>query len=377
MSFQALVVVSRDDATVTPLKQVLTGFGLSVQVCNHSSALGRLKGQKFDAVVVDFDDPDLATQILQQAYRASTGASAITAALLRDKTKVQIAFRAGANFVLYKPVTVEQAEVSLRAAVAIMKRERRRSLRVPVQAPAWLKTDDGQEIEGIMLMLSENGMEVMASQPQNQGSQFNFHFSLPEGGSDISGRCEIAWANPNGQVGVRFIDLAEDFRVGVKKWIEASAQNMPHESMEAVSQCKLTDLSLGGCYVETRSPFPERVSVVLCLKLSNMEVQCEGVVRVMHPGLGMGIVFASHTQEQRDQVHRFIDFLTSRPGTAPELQVLPGTSGIMTVSDDVLDTGSNEFEDPLLDLLHNHENLSQDEFLGELRQQRRTAEAVS
>jgi hypothetical protein len=176
---------------------------------------------------------------------------------------------------------------------------------------------------------------------------------------------------------VRFIDLAEEFRVGVKKWIETSAQNMPQEALERVTQCKLTDLSLGGCYVETQSPFPERVSVVLCLKLSNMEVQCEGVVRVMHPGLGMGIVFASHTQEQRDQVHRFIDFLTSRPGTAPELQVLPGTGGIMTVSDDVLDTGSNEFDDPLLELLHNHENLSQEEFLGELRQQRRTAEAVS
>src|ERR1041384_2095681 len=377
MSFQALLVVTKDDATVAPLKQVLTSFGLSVQVCSHSSALGRLKGQKFDAVVVDFDDPASATLILQQAYKASSGASAITAALLSDKTKVRIAFRAGANFVLYKPVTVEQAEVSLRAAVAIMKRERRRSVRVPVQAPAWLKTDDGQEIEGIMLMLSENGMEVMASQPQAQGNQFNFHFSLPEGGSEISGRCEIAWANANGQSGVRFIDLAEEFRVGVKKWIETSAQNMPQEALERVTQCKLTDLSLGGCYVETQSPFPERVSVVLCLKLSNMEVQCEGVVRVMHPGLGMGIVFASHTQEQRDQVHRFIDFLTSRPGTAPELQVLPGTAGIMTVSDDVLDTGSNEFDDPLLELLHNHENLSQEEFLGEVRQQRRTAEAVS
>ena len=81
-------------------------------------------------------------------------------------------------------------------------------------------------------------------------------------------------------------------------------------------------------------PFPERVGVVLCLKLSNMEVQCEGIVRVMHPGLGMGIVFASHTQEQRDQVHRFIDFLSSRPGTAPELQVLPGTAGMVAVDED-------------------------------------------
>lgn len=376
MSFQALLVVNRDDATVAPLKQVLSGFGLSVQACSHSGAMGRLKGQKFDAVVVDFDDPASATMILQQAYKASSGASAITAALLSDKTKVRIAFRAGANFVLYKPVTAEQAEVSLRAAVAIMKRERRRSLRVPVQAPAWLQTDEGKEIEGIMLMLSENGMEVMASQPQTQGAQFNFHFSLPEGGSEISGRCEIAWANPNGQAGLRFIDLPDEFRDGVKKWIASSAEKMPQEGLEAVAHCKLTDLSLGGCYVETRSAFPERMGVVLCLKLSNMEVQCEGVVRVMHPAVGMGIVFASHTQQQRDQVHRFIDFLSSRPGTTPELQVLPGSMGMVAVEDDI-PVASSEFEDPLLELLRNHENLNQEEFLDELRQQRRTAEVVS
>src|SRR5882724_3594641 len=374
MSFQALLVVTKDDASIAPLKQVLTGFGLSVQLCSHSSALGRLKGQKFDAVVVDFDDPASAALILQQAYRASSGSSAITAALLNDKTKVRIAFRAGANFVLYKLISVEQAEVSLRAAVAIMKRERRRSLRVPVQAPVWLRTDIGQEIEGIMLMLSENGMELMASQPQIASSQFDFHFSLPEGGSEIKGRCEIAWANPNGQSGVRFLDLAEEFREGVKKWIAASAQNLPHEALEPVLHCKLTDLSLGGCYVETRSPFPERVGVVLSLKLSNMEVQCEGVVRVMHPGTGMGIVFASHTQEQRDQVHKFIDFLSSRPGTAPDLQVLPGSTGMIAVDDDMPSAGSGEFEDPLLELLRNHENLNQEEFLEELRQQRRTAE---
>ena len=377
MSFQALLVVTRDDASVLPLKQVLTGFGLSVQVCSHSSALGRLKGQKFDAVVVDFDDPASAALILQQAYKASSGSSAITAAVLSDRTKVRIAFRAGANFVLYKPITAEHAEISLRAAIAIMKRERRRSLRVPVQAPAWLKTGSGEEFEGIMLMLSENGMEVMSSQPQAQGAQFDFRFSLPEGGSEISGRCEVAWANPNGQSGVRFLDLGEEFRVGIKKWIAASAQNMPNDSLESVSHCKLTDLSLGGCYVETQSPFPERVGVVLCLKLSNMEVQCEGFVRVMHPGLGMGIVFASNTQEQRDHVHKFIDFLSSRPGTMPELQVLPGTSGMVELPEDMQQLGTSEFEDPLLELLRNHESLSQEEFLDELKHQRRTAEAVS
>jgi len=44
-------------------------------------------------------------------------------------------FGAGANFVLYKPISVSQAQASLRAATALLKRERRRAFRVPVQVP--------------------------------------------------------------------------------------------------------------------------------------------------------------------------------------------------------------------------------------------------
>jgi CheY-like chemotaxis protein len=374
MSFHALLVVSKDDAAITPLKQVLTGFGLSVQTCTHSGALSRLKGQKFDAVVVDFDDPTSAALVLQQAYKTISGAGAITAALLSDRSKVRLAFRAGANFVLYKPVTAEQAEASLRAAVAIMKRERRRSLRVPVQAPIWLRPSGNAEIEGILLTLSENGMEIMASQALENGTSFAFRFTFPEGGSDIQGQGEVAWGNPNGQAGARFIDVADEHRAGIKKWLAVTSQILPSDAVEPVLQCKLTDLSLGGCYVETQSPYPERSNVVLCLKISNMEVQAEGVVRVMHPSAGMGIEFASRTAEQREHVHKFIDFLSSRPGTTPELQVLPGTSAVAELAEA---SDGEKLEDPLLDLLHNHESLSQEEFLGELKKQRGSIEVYS
>ena len=54
-----------------------------------------------------------------------------------------------------------------------------------------------------------------------------------------------------------------------------------------------------------------------------MEVQAEGMVRVMHPESGMGLEFASGTEEQRDHVGNFINFLTSRPGTVPQLLITP------------------------------------------------------
>jgi len=376
MNFLALLVTT-DDAAIKPLKQVLSGFGLSVQVCNHMGALGRLRTDKFDAVVVDFDDPATASLVLQHAYKASSGSNAITAALLTDRGKVRAAFAAGANFVLYKPISTQHTEASLRAAIAMMKRERRRSLRVPVQAPVWLRREsDEGEIEGILLCLSDSGMEVVASQNLAASAAIGFRFDLPGGGSEIVGRAEVAWANPNGQAGARFIEIAEDMRAGVKKWVLSNAQLLPPESLESISQCKLSDLSLGGCYVETQSPFPERASIVLCLKVANLEVQAEGVVRVMHPGAGMGIEFASATEEQREQVHSFIDFLASRPGVTPELHAIP----LASVSNEAPlqeQTPSSEFEDPLLDLIRHHESYSQEEFLRELRQQRSTAEVVS
>ena len=79
--------------------------------------------------------------------------------------------------------------------------------------------------------------------------------------------------------------------------------------------------------METESPFPERSGIVLCLKAAGLEVQAEGRVRVMHPEFGMGIEFASGTAEQREQVGTFIGFLTSRPGTVPQLLITPKTTG--------------------------------------------------
>src|ERR1700674_4177372 len=144
MTFQSLLVCKDEQATAV-LTSVLAGFGLGVQCCGYPDAICKLTEQKFDAVIVDYDDPHSAALVLQNASRAFPGNSAVTVALLNDKTKVRNVFGAGANFVLYKPISVSQAQASLRAATALMKRERRRSFRVPVQIPLQLRVENGSE----------------------------------------------------------------------------------------------------------------------------------------------------------------------------------------------------------------------------------------
>src|ERR1700733_12039510 len=367
MTFHALLV-SNDEAASEVLTPLLNRCGVDVAICGYPEAQRRLTEEKFDAVIVDFDDPHHASLILQSASPSAPGIRAVTVALLADKTKVRSVFGAGANFILYKPISDERAEASLRAATALIKRERRRSFRVPVQVPIQLQIQNGPPLEGILLDLSEDGMDVLAAQPLCPGAALTAHFNLPESGTEIQASGEIAWASPNGQAGVRFIDLSETLRATLKSWVLANASEIPPPDPEPVSHCKLTDLSLGGCYVETESPFPERSGITLCLNAEDMEVQAEGTVRVMHPEFGMGIEFAARTAEERAQVEHFIGFLTSRPGTLPALLITPRVlaAGAAYQSPDPLPTP--ELDDPLLELLRSHESLNQDEFLEKLRQ---------
>jgi CheY-like chemotaxis protein len=376
MTMQALLV-STDDAAAEALTPVLSGSGLDVRRCEYAAAIGELTTQKFDAVLVDFDDPQRAALVLQNTCLTSPCNTAITGAMLRDRAQVRQVFGAGANFVLYKPISPEQAETSLRAATALIKRERRRSMRVPVQVPVELRVSNGLNVEGILLDLSEDGLEVLASQPLYPSASLLLQFRLPEGSNAIQAQAQVAWANPNGQCGVRFIDLAENTRSSLRDWIAARARMQSPEEPETSAPCRLTDLSQGGCYVETESPFPERGAVTLRLQAAGLAVQAQGMVRVMHPAFGMGIEFASCTAQEQEQVANFIRFLTSQPGASPELLVTPRALTECSASLNAATFSQPEFDDPLLDLLRSHEPLSQEEFLQELHRQRHQGAAAS
>ncbi|PYX89796.1 MAG: hypothetical protein DMG68_03915, partial [Acidobacteria bacterium] len=251
MKFEALLIV-RDEATAEVLSRVLGTFQVESERCsNAEEALQKLDDKRFDAVLVDFDDSSLASRILPGVRQSSASKNAVTVSLLADPANVRSAFGSGANFVLYKPVSSDGARASLRAAVALLKRERRRTFRVPVQLPVTLNWPDSPEVEGIMLDLSEDGMDVLSAQPLQGSQSLEIHFSLPDL-TQVGVKGQVAWANTNGQAGIQFVELGDKEREIVGSWLTANAPDVPADP-EPLTQCKLSDLSLGGCYVETES----------------------------------------------------------------------------------------------------------------------------
>ena len=372
MTLQALLV-STDDSAADVLGRVLPTFGVAMdRSSDPETTIARIQQQKFDALIVDFDNPELAEDVLRQAQKLGT--SPVSVALVADTAKVRGILSGGAHFVLYKPLSEDAAKAGLRAAAALLSRERRRAVRIPVQAPVEITLPDTRKVDGILLDLSETGMEVLTAETQTSGALLAFHFQLPDKAVEIEARGQVAWANANGQTGVRFLDVAETAKAELKAWLQAAASTAGSGEDETVPHCKLTDLSLGGCYVQTDAPFPERALVDLCLKAKELEVHTEGMVRVAHPGHGMGVEFPSRTPEQRAQVENLINFLRNCPATMLELIISPRA----LVADltqfepggTKVEAPGDELEDPLLELLRRGASLQQDDFLVELQHQR-------
>jgi len=379
MNLQALLV-SSDDAAADVLGRVLSAFDIAMdRSSDPETTLSRMQQQKFDALIVDFDNPEAAEEVFQHAQKL--GSAPLSIALVADTGKVRSILSGGAHFVLYKPVTEEAAKAGLRAAAALLSRERRRAFRVPVQAPVEITLPDGRRVDGILLDLSETGMDVLTAEAQVSGSLLGFHFQLPDGALEIEGHGQVAWANPNGKTGVQFLDLSESILASLKAWLRAAAATSGSPADEAVPHCKLTDLSLGGCYVQTEAPFPERALVDFCLKTKELEVHTEGMVRVVHPGLGMGVEFPSRTLEQREQVGSLIDFLRNSPDAMPELSISPRALVAdltqFEPADKPTERGGEELEDPLVELLRRGASLEQADFFSELEHQRNPEETAS
>lgn len=379
MTLQALLV-STDDSAADVLGRVLPMLGLAMdRSSDPETTMARIQQQKFDALIVDFDDPKAADEVLQQAK--TLGSAPLSVALVADTTKVRDILSGGAHFVLYKPLSEDAVKAGLRPAAALLSRERRRAFRVPVQAPVEITLPDTRKVDGILLDLSETGMDVLTAEPQIAGSLLAFQFQLPDGGLKVEAHGQVAWANPNGQTGVHFLDIPETVSADLKQWLKAAATTTGAGPDEAVPHCKLTDLSLGSCYVETNAPFPERALVDLCLKTGELEVHTEGMVRVAHPGHGMGVEFPSRTPEQRAQVGNVISFLRNCPDTTPELVVSPRALVADLTQFEPAEPppveSADELEDPLLELVRRGRSLQQDDFLVELRHQRSPEDVAS
>jgi DNA-binding response OmpR family regulator len=380
------LLLSSDEKTVRILRRVLSDLEIEVEHCTIADeAVRRITRQRFDAIVVDGAKPEDAA-VMKAARSAPVNKRALAIMLVESAVGLKGGFELGAHFVLHKPLAVERAKSSFRAVRALMKRERRLQLRVAVQIP--VECQGTGHYKAKTIDLSEGGMALQFSGRVAKERLLRFSLELPGMDQKLEIDGELAWGSGGDQAGVRFKNPTDEQRNTLRQWL--NNQSPEPEPDDPPVNCRLTDLSLGACYLTTASPFPRGTRVILSIKTGDLEVHAGGVVLVAHPEFGMGVEFLQTTGEQRDHVHQMITTLRTNGDKTPELLVEPEglelqltegfgrfqivasqASGTEASGDNVVSGG----DDALVDLFRQQFQVPVENFLHQMREQRHPVES--
>ncbi len=358
MAFSALVV-SADSDGVAVLRQILEGRSLEVEHCSDAElAADRVAVRPFAVLLVDCEDEAAAIELMTAARATPANKAVLIVAIVDADNETRDLFAHGANFLLFKPLSAERATESLQAAWSLLPNERRGKKRVHVSAQAAVSYAATADAPTPLLNLSEEGATLHSPIRMAPQCRVYFQFALPGDPAIVRLSGEVVWQDAHGQVGVHFTHVPQTSRRALDAWLnrhrshrEQQSETTPlilelpgavvHETRAAVSDprpdpgterrgqsrsscrlgvnvygpgggalqhCTLTDISEGGCYVETTQPLPVGVSLEIEVRTHDFKLKVRGKVQSKHPGYGMGIAFKMKTAEDREQVKRLLAY---------------------------------------------------------------------
>ena len=361
------LLMSTEERLQRVVRRVLSDLDVQVESClDGEAAVRKLTRCRYEAVIVDFRDYSVADQILRGVQLSPMNKRAVIVALVDPEMAAGSAFAQGAHFVLHKTSSVERTKSSFRAVRTLMKRERRRNTRMPIEFPVACRVPGKAEAECTSSDLGEGGLALQIRKADQISGTLDVSFFLPQSIDRIEATGEVAWRNPQGLTGIRFTKMSPEARHQLKVWID-TASGEPLEEQDAPVPGELTDLSLHACYLKMSTPFPLHARVALTMRVGLMDIRAEGIVRVVHPEAGMGVEFVQETSEESSKVAAFLDALRSSSSRTPQILVEPEQMDLDTLPN--ADAAKIE-ADELLALFVRRDELTQEEFLKELEAQR-------
>ena len=223
MALNALLL-SEDQEVIQLLRPLLPELGIHTDQCvAAANARDLLTTQKYEAIIIDADAVG-SLGFLSSLRQLPQSRNAIIFAIIHSDS-VTVAFQAGANFVLEKPLTLERAQRSFRAAHGLIVRERRRYYRHPVSMFATLEYGNSSEPVAVT-NLSEGGMAIEVGTNLAPGTVVKWRFELAERRGMLEGKGEVSWFN-SGKAGIRFVHVPMTYKIKLEEWLAERAQEEP------------------------------------------------------------------------------------------------------------------------------------------------------
>ena len=231
MTLSALLVCG-DEKAAEVLHRVLKELAIRVESCpDFARAAIRSAQERYDVIIVDGGTSADVTWLLGETRSSRVNDGTLTVAVVGSQESIRELFSLGVNFVLYKPVAYERALSSLRAARAVMRKEKRKSSRAAVHAQATVDYANVEREKATLVDLATDGMSVLFGKKLPPTSKVYFQFTLPGQRSNIRLSGQVVWQEWNGRAGVQFLDVPRSSRRMLDEFLAA---NQPKESKRQV-----------------------------------------------------------------------------------------------------------------------------------------------
>src|SRR3984957_283142 len=217
-----VLLVSGDIQTIDTLCESMGKMSMHVDICsNFTSAAYKLCHSKFEALVVDFKDRTEALDLLKKLRQMTSHKASVLVAVLNGNEEMPSAFRAGASFVLVKPLSPAVLMRTLRVSYPLMLNEKRRSFRCPVRVPVHVTIGSQPEIVAASANISEVGIALSNAPGLQVGDRATLRLLLPHTQSDAKITAEVCWCKPAGSAGLEFVQVPSSIKEHLVSWLAA------------------------------------------------------------------------------------------------------------------------------------------------------------
>ena len=216
MTPEALILTS-DFELSHMVRVAVERFGITAGVAlGTTDALKNLERNKFDLVIVDCSDLDQGCAALRNMRLNRTHRSAVSIAIIGDRSHAKHVSNSGANFVVSHANYEVEIIATLRSAYGLVLRERGRYNRFPSASAINIRLG-ALVVDGRIRNISQGGLCISGIENPLQG-QVQVRFALEDGKIPILASGRVAWQR-DGLIGIEFVAMTKASRSELEEWL--------------------------------------------------------------------------------------------------------------------------------------------------------------
>lgn len=199
------LILCRDPETAGIFSQLFREVGIEPQQCDSGSqAIDELMSDKFEALVLDFDNFPECTDIAKIVREIRPNHAAQVFALVSVDQATTTALSSGSTFVLRRPPAPSQIRSLVQTVYGRMLRNSQAYFRLNCEFTVSIARASGPLLKCTTINISQNGMAVITPGDLRPGESLHLVFVIPHTDIVVGAEGTVIWADGHGKAGIRF-----------------------------------------------------------------------------------------------------------------------------------------------------------------------------